>query len=229
MALIELQDVTKIFTMGDEDIRALDHVNLKIQEGEFISIIGPSGCGKSTLLSLLGLLDQPTTGVYKLDGQNVESIKDDQKAMLRNQKIGFVFQTFHLLPRASALRNVEMPLVYSANYSVQHTGAKMKDMALEALKKVSLTDRANHKPNELSGGQRQRVAIARALVNHPKILLADEPTGNLDSKSGNEILDIFQLLNKSGVTVLLITHDPKIADRAKRKVLMLDGKIVPEK
>ncbi len=225
MALIELKEVTKTFWMGDEKISALDHVTLDIKEGEFLSISGPSGCGKSTLLSILGLLDQPSSGVYTLDQKPAHALNDNERAQLRNQKIGFVFQAFHLLPRASALRNVEMPLVYSANYDHTFTKSKMRERALQALAKVSLTDRIQHNPNELSGGQRQRVAIARALVNQPKLILADEPTGNLDSKSGQEILALFEELNRQGVTLVLVTHDPKVASRAKRSIVMLDGKI----
>ncbi len=225
MALIELTEVTKTFTMGHEKIYALHEVSLKIEEGDFVSITGPSGCGKSTLLGILGLLDQPSQGVYRLENVPTESLRDDQKSQLRNQKIGFVFQSFHLLSRASALRNVEMPLVYSASYDQHYSRAKITELAMGALDKVSLSDRAAHKPSELSGGQRQRVAIARALVNRPKLLLADEPTGNLDSKSGLEILALFEALNQEGVTLILVTHDPSIASRAKRVISMLDGKI----
>ena len=225
MALIELSHITKLFRMGDEEIHALDDFSLSIEEGEFVAITGPSGCGKSTLLSILGLLDSPSTGIYKLDDKPAHSLNDDQRAQLRNQKIGFVFQAFHLLPRASALRNVEMPLVYSAGYDQSYSKQKIRTLAVEALSRVSLSDRMEHKPSELSGGQRQRVAIARALVNRPKLILADEPTGNLDSKSGGEILQLFEDLHHQRVTLILVTHDPKVAARARRTISMLDGKI----
>ena len=229
MALIEISHLTKIFKMGDEVIRALDEVSLQIQEGEFVAITGPSGCGKSTLLSILGLLDQPTEGTYKLDGKPAQTLSDNAQAMLRNQKIGFVFQAFYLLPRSSALRNVEMPLVYSGAYNQRYSKQRMHELALEALRRVNLADRIHHKPSELSGGQRQRVAIGRALVNRPKILLADEPTGNLDSKSGHEILELFMDLNRQGMTIILVTHDPKVASTAARHISMLDGKILEDR
>lgn len=225
MALIEMREISKNFIMGEEIVRALDHVSLSIEQGEFLSIMGPSGSGKSTLMNILGLLDSPSSGIYELDGTPAESLNDDRRSLLRNQKIGFIFQSFNLLPRASALRNVEMPLVYSASYDQSYSKVKIREMALEALSKVSLSDRVHHKPNELSGGQRQRVAIARALVNRPKILFADEPTGNLDSKSGQEILALFEDLHRQGVTLIMVTHDPVIASRAKRVISMMDGKI----
>jgi putative ABC transport system ATP-binding protein len=228
MALIEMIGVTKTFEMGKETIFALDQISLSIEQGEFIAITGPSGCGKSTLMNILGLLDKPTAGSYSLDKKPTDTLTDDERAMLRNNKIGFVFQTFNLLPRATALRNVEMPIVYAAAYDRSMTRDKRSKMSREALEKVSLFDRMDHKPNELSGGQRQRVAIARALVNQPKILLADEPTGNLDSKSGKEILALFEDLNRSGVTVILVTHDPTIATRAHRVISMLDGRILED-
>ena len=223
--LIELQGITKTFEMGETPVHALRNVSLKISPGEFVSIIGPSGSGKSTLMNILGLLDQPDSGEYLLDGKPVHSLSDDERAQLRNQNIGFVFQTFNLLPRATALRNVEMPLVYSASYDRSYSKARIRELALGSLNRVALSDRVAHKPNELSGGQRQRVAIARALVNSPKILMADEPTGNLDSKTGNEILDLFENLHKEGVTVIMVTHDPKIAKRAERIISMADGEI----
>ena len=229
MALIELRDVVKSFVMGHETITALDRVSLDIEAGEFISIIGPSGSGKSTLMNLLGLLDQPSQGVYKLDGKSITELDDDTRAQLRNQKIGFVFQSFNLLPRASAVRNVEMPLVYSASYDRSFSEQKKREMAVEAIRRVSLSDRMDHKPNELSGGQRQRVAIARALVNHPKIILADEPTGALDSKTGQEILKLFEQLHSEGTTIILVTHDPAVASRAKRVIRMMDGKVVEDR
>jgi putative ABC transport system ATP-binding protein len=228
MALINLTNIHKEFRMGDETLRVLNGISLKIHEGDLVSIIGPSGSGKSTLMNILGLLDQPSSGTYQLDGARVESLTDDEMALIRNQKIGFVFQSFNLLPRATALRNVEMPLVYSAGYDHSYSRTKMRDMAFEALSKVGLSDRAGHRPNELSGGQRQRVAIARALVNRPRIIFADEPTGNLDSKSGADILALFQNLNQTGVTLILVTHDPKIAAKTKHQIEIIDGKISKE-
>lgn len=228
MALIELRGVSKTFQMGGEVIRALDGIELTIDAGEFISIIGPSGSGKSTLMNILGLLDVPSSGTYLLEGRPVQDLNDDERAMLRNQKIGFVFQTFNLLPRMTALRNVEMPLVYSASYDHLFSKSKIREMAKDALARVALSDRLEHRPNELSGGQRQRVAIARALVNRPRILYADEPTGNLDSKSGQDILTLFEHLNQEGVTVVLVTHDPKIAARARRVVSVFDGRITED-
>lgn len=214
--------------MGDEIIRALDGISFSIEEGEFVAIVGPSGCGKSTLMNILGLLDQPETGQYLLDKISAGGLNDTERAQLRNQKIGFVFQNFQLLSRATARRNVELPLVYCASYGKKFTPKEMKEQALGALSRVNLTARSDHKPNELSGGQRQRVAIARALINNPRLLLADEPTGNLDSKSGAEILALFQELNSTGVTVILVTHDPQIAERAKHTIVMSDGKIVSD-
>jgi putative ABC transport system ATP-binding protein len=225
MALIELTGLKKIFQMGSEIIGALDGVTLQIREGELVSIMGPSGCGKSTLMNILGLLDRPDEGTYRLAGKEVQGMGDDQMAQLRNTTIGFVFQNFNLLPRLSARRNVEMPLVYARNSGQILSKAQRHAMAEEALEQVALTNRLNHAPNELSGGQRQRVAIARALVNKPKLLLADEPTGNLDSKSGVEILALFEQLHRQGVTVLIVTHDPKVAAKASRRIVMLDGKI----
>jgi len=224
MALIELRDIAKTFRMGDEVINALSEVNLSIEQGDFVSIIGPSGSGKSTLMNILGLLDSPSQGEYVLDGKPVQSLSDSERAELRNQKIGFVFQTFNLLPRASALRNVEMPLVYSASYDKGYSKAKIREMAMDALRRVGLADRVGHKPNELSGGQRQRVAIARAIVNRPKIIFADEPTGNLDSRVGREILALFEELNREGVTLIMVTHDPTIAQRAPKVVQIRDGR-----
>ncbi|MGZ3687186.1 MAG: ABC transporter ATP-binding protein [Bdellovibrionota bacterium] len=229
MALIELKDIKKTFVMGHETIHALDGVSFSVGEGELVSIVGPSGSGKSTLMNILGLLDTPDAGSYHLDGRPVQTLTDDERSMLRNQKIGFVFQSFNLLARASALRNVEMPLVYSASYDKHFSKQKIRDMAVQSLTQVGLQDRMDHKPNELSGGQRQRVAIARALVNRPKILFADEPTGNLDSKSGTEILKLFHDLHNQGVTVIIVTHDPKVAANAKRVISVLDGKISSDK
>lgn len=229
MALIEVKDVVKTFVMGKELIRALDGVSFTVGEGELVAIIGPSGSGKSTLMNILGLLDLPNSGSYTLDGRKTDSLSDDERAMLRNQKLGFVFQSFNLLSRATALRNVEMPLVYSASYDRSYSKAKVREMALDALAKVGLSDRVDHKPNELSGGQRQRVAIARALVNRPRIIFADEPTGNLDSKSGEDILRLFESLHKDGVTIVTVTHDPKIAARMQRVISVMDGRVTVSK
>lgn len=228
MALIDVAELTKIFTRGEEKIYALNKVTFAIQSGEFVSITGPSGSGKSTLMYILGLLDSATGGRYLLDGVPTEKLSDNERARLRNQKIGFIFQNFHLLPRATAFRNVAMPLVYSGSYVRSISDSKIKEMAEEALQKVGLGDRMNHRPNELSGGQRQRVAIARALVNNPRILFADEPTGNLDQKIGLEILSLFQKLHVEGVTVVLVTHDAKVASAAERHIRMVDGEIVED-
>lgn len=229
MALIEVSNLTRIFTRGDEKIFALNGINLNIDKGEFVSITGPSGSGKSTLMYILGLLDKPTAGEYKLSNQPTQTLSDNELANLRNQNIGFIFQSFHLLPRATALRNVAMPLVYSASYGRSLSEKELNMMAEEAISKVGLSDRMHHRPNELSGGQRQRVAIARALVNKPQILFADEPTGNLDSKIGKEILSLFQTLHHEGVTIILVTHDPSVASAAHRHIHMVDGKIVEDK
>lgn len=229
MALIEVNKVTRYFKMGDETVKALDGVQLTIGEGELVAIIGPSGCGKSTMMNILGILDVPDTGEYLLDGKDTKKMSDDERALYRNQKLGFVFQSFHLLPRMTALRNVELPLVYSASYDKTHSLSKMKEMAISAMKRVGLSDRLEHQPNELSGGQRQRVAIARALVNNPKLLLADEPTGNLDSRAGQEIIQLFQDLHRQGATVIMVTHDPEIAKRAGRVIAFRDGKVVEDR
>lgn len=227
MALIEVENLTRIFTRGDERILALNDVTVEIAAGEFISITGPSGSGKSTFLYILGLLDAPDRGVYRLDGHPTESLSDTARAELRNKKIGFVFQAFHLLPRATALRNVAMPLVYEARQP-RRSDTEITRLAKEALDRVGLSDRLHHQPNELSGGQRQRVAIARALVNQPSIIFADEPTGNLDSKSGAEILDLFTALNKQGVTIIMVTHDTANAARARRQIGFFDGRIAKD-
>lgn len=229
MALIELHNIHKNFRMGDETIHALNDVSLTIKEGEFTSIVGASGCGKSTMMNIIGLLDLPTSGDYLLDGTNITKMDDDELSHYRNQKIGFVFQSFNLLPKASALKNVEMPMQYASVYNKNLTDALVRNMALETLDKVGLSARVHHLPNELSGGQRQRVAIARALVNNPKILLADEPTGALDSRTSEEILNLFEQLNKNGVTVVIVTHDNNVANRCRRILRMSDGKIVEEK
>ena len=229
MALIELVNIHKNFMMGDENIQALNDVSLKINDGDFTSIVGASGSGKSTMMNIIGLLDLPTEGHYYLDGVDTTLMDDDALSHYRNQKIGFVFQSFHLLPKASALKNVEMPMQYASAYNKEITDNDIKNMATETLKKVGLGQRMHHLPNELSGGQRQRVAIARALVNNPKILLADEPTGALDSKTSEEILNLFAELNAQGVTVIIVTHDNNVAKRCKRILRMTDGKIVEEK
>lgn len=214
--------------MGDEEIHALNDVSIQINEGEFTSIVGASGSGKSTMMNIIGLLDLPSEGAYFLDGFNTTQMSDDELSRYRNQKIGFVFQSFHLLPKSSALKNVEMPMQYASAYNNSLTDEVIRKMALDTLDKVGLSSRVHHLPNELSGGQRQRVAIARALVNNPKILLADEPTGALDSKTSEEILNLFEELNKQGVTVIIVTHDQNVAKRCKRILRMTDGLIQEE-
>ena len=223
MTLINLSGIYKIYNVGGEEVRALDGVDLTINNNEYLAIMGPSGSGKSTMMNMIGCLDSPTSGLYEFEGEKVHIMDDGQLASIRNRKIGFVFQTFNLLPKASALHNVEIPLVY-ANIRKE----KRIEMASEALKSVGLEDRIHHKPNELSGGQRQRVAIARALVNNPSIILADEPTGNLDSKSGHEILAIFDDLHAQGNTIILVTHEDDIAKHAKRTIRLFDGKIIED-
>lgn len=218
---ISLTGVTKVYQMGDQQVHALAGVSLQIKAGDFAAIMGPSGSGKSTLMNILGCLDRPSSGSYCLDNQEVAALSDDQLAKTRNKKIGFVFQNFNLLPRMSALQNVALPLVYG-NVAKRERLTR----AAAALELVGLGNRLDHKPNELSGGQRQRVAIARALINDPTIIMADEPTGNLDSKSGEEIMNIFNELNTQGRTVILVTHEPEIADHAKRIILVRDGQIV---
>ncbi len=215
-----LQDVTKVYPMGDTKVQALQGVNLQIEAGELIAILGPSGSGKSTIMHILGCLDTPTAGTYHLDGIAVQNLSRNELAEIRNRKIGFVFQSFHLLPRATACENVELPMVFAG---VNTTGRKA--CAESVLEQVGLKERIKHLPNELSGGERQRVAIARALVNKPSILLADEPTGNLDSHSGSEILALFEELHAEGRTVILGTHDEEIAKRAHRGIRIFDGKI----
>ncbi|KAA3619895.1 MAG: ABC transporter ATP-binding protein [Calditrichaeota bacterium] len=218
--LIEVKELHKIYMIGEIEVRALDGVDFDIDKNEYVAIMGPSGSGKSTLMNVLGCLDTPSSGEYHLAGERVSEMNDDQLASIRNREIGFVFQTFNLLPRATALHNVELPLVYSG---ISATERRQK--AVAALEKVSLTDRMHHKPNELSGGQRQRVAIARALVNNPSIILADEPTGNLDTKTGDEIMEVFERLHQNGHTIIVVTHEESIAAQANRIVRLRDGKI----
>jgi putative ABC transport system ATP-binding protein len=221
--LIKVNDVKKIYEVGVQKIEAVAGVDLEISKNEYVSIMGPSGSGKSTFMNILGCLDTPTAGSYVLNDREVSNLSDDDLAYIRNKEIGFVFQTFNLLPRATALQNVELPLIYGGL-----PGEERKKRAREALEAVGLMDRATHKPNELSGGQRQRVAIARALVNHPSILLADEPTGNLDSTTGQEIMAIFNKLHDDGNTIIMVTHEEYIAEHSKRIVRLLDGKIASD-
>ncbi|MCC5906567.1 MAG: ABC transporter ATP-binding protein [Balneolaceae bacterium] len=218
--MIEISDLERHYKMGQTLVRALDGVTFNVAENEYIAIMGPSGSGKSTLMNLIGCLDTPTSGDYILNGHRVSDLEDSELAQIRNREIGFVFQTFNLLPRTNCLSNVELPLIYSGMKS-----SIRKEKASETLKKVGLADRMDHKPNELSGGQRQRVAIARALVNDPSILLADEPTGNLDTKTGEEIMLLFEELHRSGNTIILVTHENEIANHARRIIRLRDGKI----
>jgi putative ABC transport system ATP-binding protein len=220
MALIETRDLWKTYVMGSEEIHALKGVSIEIDRGEYVAIMGPSGSGKSTLMNLIGCLDTPSKGSYLLNEKQVSQMNDNELARIRNEEIGFVFQTFNLLPRATALQNVELPLVYAGV-----SGSERHQRAKAAIDKVELTSRMSHRPNELSGGQRQRVAIARALVNNPSILLADEPTGNLDSKTGNEIMALFARLHQAGNTIVLVTHEADIAAYAHRTIHIRDGQV----
>jgi putative ABC transport system ATP-binding protein len=218
--VIKTEELAKVYEMGSEQVHALCGVNVEIRKGEYVAIMGPSGSGKSTLMNLIGCLDSPTSGRYWLAGRLVSDLDDDELAYIRNKEIGFVFQTFNLLPRATALHNVELPLIYNGTPAVERL-----ERAKQALEKVDLTERMNHKPNELSGGQRQRVAIARALVNSPSIVLADEPTGNLDSKTGDEIMALFETLHAQGNTIIVVTHENDIAQHAHRIIHIRDGKV----
>lgn len=218
--IIAIQSVSKIYHLGETVVKALDDVSLSIYENDYISIMGPSGSGKSTLMNIIGCLDVPTKGDYKFNSELISEMNDNQLANIRNEKIGFVFQTFNLLPKLNAMQNVEVPLIYSSLGKKDRT-----ERVEEALSVVGLQDRMTHKPNELSGGQRQRVAIARALVNKPSIILADEPTGNLDSKSGNDILKFFSKLHKTGNTIIMVTHEESVAKLSKRRIDIFDGKI----
>ena len=222
--LISIRDLHKTYRVGSEPVRALDGVDLDVRAGEYLAIMGPSGSGKSTLMNLLGCLDTPTSGSYVLNGRQVSGLGDDELARIRNEEIGFVFQTFNLLARATALANVELPLVYDGSAS----RVERRERAREALDRVGLSDRMHHQPSELSGGQRQRVAIARALVNRPSLLLADEPTGNLDSRTSKEIMALFDELNRSGNTIVVVTHEKEIAYHAARTIELRDGKIVAD-
>jgi len=221
-SMIELENITKIYRMGNVEVPALRGVTLSIEQGEMVALIGASGSGKSTLMNIIGFLDKPTGGKYVLEGVDVSQLNDNKLAEMRNRKIGFVFQTYNLLPRAAAVANVELPLVYGG-------GGQKRKRAVEALERVGLKARATHKPSELSGGEQQRVAIARALVNNPSIILADEPTGNLDSNATAEIVSIFCRLNREGITIVLVTHEVDVARQARRIVRLLDGKITEDK
>ena len=222
-AVIQLEDIAKTYRTGEVDVQAVRGVSLVVERGEFVAIMGPSGSGKSTLMNIIGCLDRPTSGRYVLDGADVSELDRNELADIRNQKIGFVFQNFNLLPRTSALENVELPMLYSHR---RHSSARIRHRALRALEIVGLADRAAHHPSQLSGGQQQRVAIARALVTEPALLLADEPTGNLDSRTSLEVMGLLQRLNQKGLTIVMVTHEPDIAAYTKRNVLMRDGRIV---
>jgi putative ABC transport system ATP-binding protein len=218
--VINIRNVSKTYVMGTEEVHALQDVSLQVARGEYVALMGPSGSGKSTLMNIIGCLDTPTSGLYEFTGVNVSDMNDNELAKIRNKEIGFVFQTFNLIPRSNALHNVELPLVYAGVHA-----AERRRLATEALNHVQLADRMSHKPNELSGGQRQRVAIARALVTRPAIILADEPTGNLDSKTGEDIMALFNELHKQGNTIILVTHEADIAEHAHRAIRLRDGRI----
>ena len=223
--VIRIEDLVRVYQMGEVQVRALDGVSLQIRPGEFVAVMGPSGSGKSTFMNIVGCLDRPTAGKYLLDGIDVSGLDRDERAEIRNGKIGFVFQSFNLLARTSAVENVELPLIYSAD---GHTSKQRRELARKCLEIVGLAGREDHMPSQLSGGQQQRVAIARALINEPKLILADEPTGNLDTKTSEEVIAVFQHLNEQGKTVVLITHEPDIAEYAKRIVVFRDGKLVED-
>jgi putative ABC transport system ATP-binding protein len=222
--VIDINNITKVFNPGENEVRALRDVSLKIYEGEFVSLMGSSGSGKSTLLNILGCLDLPTSGTYLLDGEEVSGISGSEISLIRNRKFGFVFQAYNLLPKTTALENVELPLLYNTKYSKKARRQK----AEEALISVGLKERIMHKTNELSGGQQQRVAIARALVNEPKVIFADEPTGNLDSKTSYQVMELFQNLNEKGILIVMVTHEPDIVEMSKRKIILHDGKIIQD-
>ena len=222
-AVIELAQVDRAFQVGDQIVHALDGVDLAIGAGEYVSIMGPSGSGKSTLLNILGLLDRPTGGHYLLDGRDVTGLTDEQRAQVRGERIGFVFQAFHLIPRLSAAENIELPLMLAGM-----APAERRQRVQSALEAMDITARGHHLPNQLSGGQRQRVAIARAMVTRPSVLLADEPTGNLDRHSGQDVIDLLERLNSEGITLLLVTHDPEMGNRARRQIHMVDGRIADD-
>jgi len=219
--MIQLKNISKIYGKDGQQVKALDNANISIEKGEFVAIVGASGSGKSTMMNILGMLDRPTSGEYYLENKEISTLTDDELAKIRNKKIGFVFQKFHLLPKTTAIENVELPLIYSDRKDI-------RKLAVDALAKVGLSNRDKHRTNELSGGQQQRVAIARALVNEPEVILGDEPTGNLDSKSGLEVVGVFQELNRSGKTIILITHSSEVAEHANRIIRIHDGKITED-
>jgi putative ABC transport system ATP-binding protein len=221
--MIELRHISRFFQVGGETVHALDDVDITIESGEYVAVMGPSGSGKSTMLNILGLLDRPTAGTYLLDGTNTTDLDANAQARVRGEKVGFIFQTFHLVPRLTALENVELPMVLASR-----PGAERRARARELLTGVGLADRMDHRPDQLSGGQRQRVAIARAMVMKPALLLADEPTGNLDSASGKEVLDVLEKLNAAGLTLIVVTHDPLVGARARRRINMRDGKVLED-